>query len=177
MKQAITLNNCTEIGYLKKTHGIGGELLIFFNEGFENIFEEPCFFFLEIDGLPVPFFAEEIELRDETTAVAKFKFVNSKEVAQQYVGAKVYVETENLPTTGDTFHYSQLKGFMLSDATQGQIGPIEEIDDYNGNFVMTVKKGKTELLFPLNEDLITAFDATNRTIELDFAQGLFNLQE
>jgi len=177
MRNPINKNNCTEIGYVKKTHGISGDLLINFEEGFETIFDDAEFLFFEIDGLPVPFFMEEIELRDNNAAAVKFSFIETKEKAQYYVGSKVLVDNILVLPDENTFHFMMLKGFTLFDSTRGKLGSIREIDDYSGNIVLTVDYQKEEILLPLNEDLIMAFDQKKRTIEMDFPQGLFDLSE
>jgi 16S rRNA processing protein RimM len=177
MRKPIDKSQCAEIGYIKKTHCINGELLINFEEGFEPIFDEAEFLFFEIDGLPVPFFLEELEQRSNNSIVVKFKFIDSKEEAQRFVGAKILVDEEMLPFDEESFHYMHLKGFQLSDSTRGEIGKIIAIDDYSGNFVLTVEFGKSEILLPLNEELIVAFDRENRTIKMDYPQGLFELGE
>ena len=52
--ETIPKSECEKIGYLKKTHGVRGELVLEFEPQFEVSIENANRFFVEIDGLLVP---------------------------------------------------------------------------------------------------------------------------
>ena len=55
----INKNDCVEVGYIQKPHGLKGEVILVFDKEFEETFEELEFLFIEVDGGLVPFFIED----------------------------------------------------------------------------------------------------------------------
>ena len=70
-----------------------------------------------------------------------------------------------------------LVGFQLYGEDQGLIGTIKEVHDYAGNLLISVDYQGKEVLIPLNEELIIRIDEDHHEIELDIADGLFDLDE
>jgi len=83
MRKPININNCTEIGYVKKTHGVKGELQVFYQEGFEELLDELEFIFVKYEGLLVPFFIESVFSSGSSSAIVQFETLTSKEMANQ----------------------------------------------------------------------------------------------
>ncbi len=177
MNKTIDRNKCTEVGYIKKTHGVKGELLISFEEGLDDIIESLEYIFFEVEGLLVPFFIEEIAVRDNLSAAVLFDTLNNKEKAGQYVGCKLFVESNLLSGNIDNLNPVLIKGFSVYDSTLGLLGEIEEINDYGGNFVLSVTKGKKEILIPFNDDFLVSFNESERKIILHCPEGLIDLND
>ncbi len=75
----------------------------------------------------------------------------------------------------DDFHYNDLKGFIVSDETHGELGEILEVNEYPQQFVATVSYKGKEILFPLNDDMIIEIDEDARTLLVDLPDGLLDL--
>jgi 16S rRNA processing protein RimM len=176
-RKPVDRKHCTQAGFVKKTHGVKGDMLIIFDKSTMLNTEEPEFIFIETQGLLVPFMVEETEWRNDDELVVKLKFIDNKELAGQYIGCNVFANNELIIKPDETFNPHMLKGFMLSDTTLGEIGPIDEVNDYNGNLVLSVPYNGNEILIPYNDELLVAFDADNRTIELNCPEGLFDMDE
>lgn len=172
--ETIPKSECEKIGYFKKTHGVRGELVLEFEPQFEFSIENANRFFVEIDGLLVPFFLVEDGFRYKTddTAILTFNGVETEKYAKRLVGCSVFLFTDEIQPEPDAEADDRFQGFTLWDATLGEIGKIEHIDDYSGNIVFTVNYGGTELLVPFNEDFLVETDAQRKIIKLRLPEGL-----
>ena len=177
MRKPIDKKNCIEAGYIKKPHGVKGDTLMVLEQGFELDIEELGFVFFEIEGLLVPFQVEQYEWRGDSSINFKFRLIENKEQAQQFVGCKVFIDREHIELEGVEMNQQMLKGYTLTDKNLGFIGAIEEVNDYGGNLVLTVSYQGQEALIPYNDDLLVSIDTHELTIELDCPEGLFDMEE
>ncbi len=177
MRKKIDINNCTEIGYVKKTHGVRGELLLNFLEGFDETVEDAEYLFLEVEGLLVPFFVEEASIHNSISGAVLFDTLDSKEKANRFVGSKVFIDNDEVVHDSEFFNIQLIKGFTLSHAEKGIVGEVIAIDDFGGNFVLTVDYNGKEVLLPFNEELICEFDENKKSIVMFFPEELLSINE
>lgn len=171
--ETIPKADCEKVGFFKKTHGVYGELVLEFEPQFEISVENADRFFVELDGLLVPFFVLEDGFRFKTdnTAILSFEGVESEKYAKRMVGSSVYLFKEEIIVT-DEFFDSELVNFLLVDEVIGEIGNIEQVDNYSGNIVLTVNFKGRELLVPFNEDFLIEIDKKQKQIKLALPEGL-----
>ncbi len=172
--ETIPKSECEKIGYFKKTHGVRGELVLEFEPQYELSIENTDRYFVEIDGLLVPFFLVEEGFRYKTddTAILTFDGVETEKYAKRLVGCSVYLFSDEIQLEPDAESDNRFEGFTLWDTTLGKIGKIEHIDDYSGNIVFTVNYNGNELLVPFNEDFLIEIDTNKKTIQLELPEGL-----
>ena len=171
--ETIPKTNCEKIGFIRKTHGIHGEVVLEFEEQYEYSVEDAKRFFVELDGLLVPFFISEegLRFRSGKSAIVKFDWVDSESYAKRLVGNGVYLyqnEVEEMHEHRTSF----LQGFTLFDEKIGEVGIIDEMDDYAGNIVLTVNFKGNELLVPYNDDILIDLNEEKKTITLQLPDGL-----
>jgi len=172
MRKAIDKANCTEIGYVKKTHGVKGEVQIVFQEGLDELIEGLDYLFFDVEGLLVPFFIDSIFSIGPNSAILQFETLRSKEKAAAFAGCKLFIETEAFDDSDVEFSPQLLKGFVLIDQHRKERGTITAVDDYGGNMVFTVGKGRNELLVPFHDDLLLEFDPRKKKIVMQCPEGL-----
>ena len=171
--ETIPKTDCEKIGFIRKTHGIHGEVVLEFEEQYEFSVENAERFFVELEGLLVPFFIsdEGLRFRSGKSAIVKFDWVDSESYAKRLVGNGVYLyqnEVEEMHEHRTSF----LQGFTLFDEKIGEVGIIDEMDDYAGNIVLTVNFKGNELLVPYNEDILIDLNEEKKTITLQLPDGL-----
>ncbi len=171
--ETIPKAECEKIGFLRKTHGVHGEMVLEFEECFEFSVEEAERFFVELEGLLVPFFIEEegLRFRSAKSANVKFDGVKTEQYAKRLIGKDVYLyksEIVDTPVEED----ASLTGFSLYDRQLGEIGTIEEVNDYSGNLVLSVSYKDKELLIPYNEEFVVDFDEIQKKVTLAIPDGL-----
>lgn len=171
--ETIPKADCEKIGFFRKTHGVHGAVVLEFEEHFEYSVEEADRFFVELEGLLVPFFIEEEGLRFKSSksAIVEFDWVNSEKYAKRLVGCSAYLyksEIVDVPAENEEL----LKGFLLIDEKLGEIGIVEQVDDYSGNIVLTVSYEGEEILIPFNNEILIALDEDSKALTLKLPEGL-----
>ena len=93
------------IAQVLKSYGTQGELLISFLAAMPDDIDlnEPVFLIPE--GLPVPFFIEEIQFRGTSKALVRFQDIDSMKEAEQIVGQKLYLPAETATATSPTLSW------------------------------------------------------------------------
>jgi 16S rRNA processing protein RimM len=172
--ETIPKTDCDKVGFFKKTHGVYGELVLEFESQFEYSIENANRFFVELEGLLVPFFVleEGFRFKTDNSAIITFDGVESEKYAKRMVGSSVYLFKDEIIAMPDEQFESQFKNYLLVDEKLGEIGLIEQIDNYSGNVVITVNYHGKELLVPFNEDFIIAIDEQNKVLKLRLPEGL-----
>lgn len=173
--ETIPKSDCEKIGFIRKTHGIHGEIMLEFEEQFEYSVEDTERFFIELEGLLVPFFITEegLRFRSGKSAIVKLDWVDTETYAKRLVGKEVYLYKDEIVDMPEE-HESVLMGFRLFDKETGEIGIIEEVDDYSGNIVLTVNFQGNELLIPYNDEILIDLNEEQKTITLQLPEGLID---
>ncbi len=174
--ETIPKSDCEKIGFFRKTHGVHGEVVLEFEEHFEYSVEDAERFFVELEGLLVPFFIadEGFRYKSSKSAIIKFDWVDSEKYAKRLIGCPVFLYKEEIvDASSDNTNF--LVGFVLSDSKIGEIGSIEQVDDYAGNIVLTVNSNGKELLIPFNEDFLISINEDEKILQLNLPDGIINL--
>lgn len=163
------------IGYITKTKGLKGEVQLYFEYDEPELLDLDVVF-AEISGKLVPYFVSSYKLQPNNTGNFYFDDVDHIDKAQPLLKKKIYLALDKMPDRSeDEFHYNDLKGFIVSDETQGELGEIIEINEYPQQFVATVLYKNKEVMFPLNDDMIIEIDEEEETILVDLPEGLLDL--
>ena len=151
-----------QIAKILKSNGTDGGLLI----GVRDIevgqidLQEPVF--IEFDGLPVPFFIQDLQQRGNSKAIIHLNDITSLADAEEVVGRGLFVEgeweeEEEMDFTGWT---------LLNRGVE--VGTVTGMEPIPGNLCLYVG----DALVPLHEDLIISADPAARTLNLDLPEGL-----
>lgn len=127
--------------------------------------KEPVFFYFE--GLPVPFFIENLEKKGSNKAIIKFEGINTLDQAEELVGIKAFYPESLLKDDSQDDNLS-LIGFTLLNQDSIELGIITEINDFSGNLCIEVGDN----LYPLHEELIIALDEKAKTLQIEVPEGL-----
>jgi len=172
--ETIPKSECQKIGFIRKTHGVHGELVLEYEPEFEESVAETSRFFLEIDGLLVPFFAAEngLRFRSAKTAMVTFDWVDTERYARRLVGSPVYLFNYEIVDEPEETTTSRFLHFSLLNENGEKVGKISAINDYSGNIVFTVDTENGEMLVPFNEDFLLNLNEEQKTIQLQIPEGL-----
>jgi 16S rRNA processing protein RimM len=163
------------IGYITKTKGLKGEVQLYFE------YDEPGLLdldvvFADISGKMVPFFVSVYKMQPNNTCNIYFDDIDHIDKAQPLLRKKIYLPLSKMPDrSDDDFHYNDLKGFIVTDETIGELGEIIEINEYPQQFVATVTYQNKEIMFPLNDDMIVEIDEDEGTLLVDLPDGLLDI--
>lgn len=171
----MTLEEAFYIGYITKTKGLKGEVQLYFEYDEPELLELDVVF-ADMNGKMVPFFVSSYKLQPNSTCNIYFDDIDHIDKAQPLLKKKIYLPLTKMPDrSDDDFHYNDLKGFIVTDETKGELGEIIEINEYPQQFVATVSYQNKEIMFPLNEDMIIEIDEDEGTLLVDLPDGLLDL--
>jgi 16S rRNA processing protein RimM len=168
-------DECFNLGYISKTVGNKGELLLILDVDDVSRYRKLESIFVEINKELVPFFITHIELRGNGAKVS-FDGVNTTERAEQITRNSLYLPLSFLPPLkGKKFYYHEVLGFAAKDKVHGDIGVIMNVLDYPTQALFQIKKGETEILVPVKDDFIVSIDRTAKIVELNAPEGLIDI--
>lgn len=172
--ETIPKDECQKVGFIRKTHGIHGEMILEFEQEYEYSIEEANRFFVEMEGLLVPFFLKEEGLRFKSvnSAIIGLKWVDTEQKAKRMGGKSVWLFRDEITYDESEGNDNTLENYLLLDEKKGEIGPITRVDDYSGNIVLTVNFRGEEILVPYSEELVVEMDEKLKMIKLNLPEGL-----
>ncbi len=175
--ETIPKTDCENIGFFRKMHGIKGDLVLEFEPHFEFSVEKADHFFVELEGLLVPFFVKNggLRFRSANSAIVSLDWVDTEKYARRLIGNSVYLYQSEIVDEPEESLESQFENYLLIDKTIGKIGMINRVDDYAGNIVITVNYKGEEILIPYNDNLLVEVNESQKTIKLDLPEGLIEV--
>jgi 16S rRNA processing protein RimM len=169
--------NLKMLGVFLKTHGVDGQLVLkldYFTED-ELAKGEPVF--VEIDGIPVPFFTSNFRYISDDTALISLDEINTSTKASGFVNFRVYTEKHRMVEHREepSVRSDELTGFRVIDKVHGNSGILQEIIEYPDNPVMRLDLDGREILVPFHESIVRNINYDARVIEISAPDGLFDL--
>ena len=165
--------NTEEIGYISKTHGLKGHVILRLNE-LVNIDEENIkSIFLELSGSQVPYFVEECR-PNNTGYILKLETINHVDTSKKLIGKKAFALTDFILQADDSV--TEFIGYTIIDSRLGNIGIISDIDEKTDNVIIkVVHPTGAEIILPFNDDFIIEIDDDLKTIEFNAPEGLVEM--
>lgn len=169
------LNECFELGYVLKTHGLKGEVLIVLDVDNPEEYEDMDSFFVLARGQLIPYFFESYKLHGNR-AIVKLEDVNSIDTAKTLIGSKLFLPLDNLPELEeDQFYYHQVIGYQVMDATKGELGTVSSIYDMPGNDLLAMRYQGKEILVPITDEIVKSADHENKVVHVSLPEGLLEV--
>lgn len=170
--------NYIQIGFTKKTHGIGGELKVIVEEPYEDLFLDADRVFLEIKGVKQPFFIKSI--RGGGDLIVLFEDVANREDALALQSRGVFLPEAEIPQElqdmpDDELEHGRIVGYLLQDQVLGDIGPIQEVIAMPQQEMAVVVWNGREVLVPLNEKFVVSVDDRMQRVVVNLPEGLLSL--
>ena len=164
-----------EVGYIQRTHGIKGELQASWDDSlnvdpqnFESVF-------VEIDGIPIPFFISIIKHRSLEKIIFKLDGVDDLPSAEELVGHKILLLSEQVPED-DEIELKDLVGFTIVSKDNKIVGVIENYEEFNLNSIYYVKTpSNAQIIVPAVEDLVIEVDVDAKIVTMEIPEGLVDL--
>ena len=175
--ETIPKSDCEKIGFFRKTHGVHGDVILEFESQYDYSVEEANRFFVELEGLLVPFFIREdgFRFKNSTSAIVSFDDVETEKYAKRLIGCSVYLFKTEIIDDHESESLNELINYLIFDQDSIEIGKIIQVDDYAGNIVFTVEYKNDELLIPFNNDLLIEINDNLKTIQIQIREGLIDL--
>ncbi len=162
------------IGYISKTRGLKGELQLYLEVENPQDYKNMESLFLEINQKPVPFFVEKL-LINKNIVYIYVEDIDHIDKAKSLVGKAAYVHKKNKPKNTNEDSHKALIGFTVIDEQLGELGVINAIQELPSQLIANMMYQNKEVLFPLNEQFVTAIDKKSKKIHVDLPEGLLDI--
>jgi 16S rRNA processing protein RimM len=151
--------NTQEIGYISKTHGLKGHVILRTNDGLDIDAEIIKSVFLELNGSQVPYFIEECR-PNNTGYILKLETIDTIDTSKKLIGKKAFSLPDFVVEDEDSL--SEFIGYQIIDHKLGNIGSI-------------IHPSGKEIILPFNDDLIDEIDDDAKTISFSAPEGLIEM--
>ncbi|MCW3461841.1 ribosome maturation factor RimM [Chitinophaga nivalis] len=170
------MSNYFSIGKLASAHGLQGDLLLRHSLGKRSALKGVTVIFLEErKNSFIPYFVENVTVKDSEHVYIKLEGVDSKEAAHKLMPGQVYLQEEDFKQQTASSAPLAMLGFAVEDKQHGLLGNIEEVIEMPMQVLIKVFiKGK-EALLPVNEQSLIKVDKKNQVVYLDLPDGLIEL--
>ncbi len=166
----------TRIGVLHKPWGNKGELIADLSVYTLEDFDPEGWFFVDVNKQLVPFRYESLRETNKQGLLIKFADYGSPEEATFLSGRNLYVTNQNLLTEKKSaIPEEELLGVVVIDTTHGNLGSVIRTEGSRSQTVLVILKGTKEVLIPLAEDLVDAYDPENRVLTVSTPPGLVDM--
>ena len=166
----ITANDLFAAGKILKTHGVKGELLCSYQSG---AFERCESFFVEIDGLFIPFFIQSRRPKSEQSVLLLLDGVETEAEALEFCGRTVYLPTAMREQQSD-YTYDYFIGFSVFIGGR-QFGVVADVDDQTANVLFVLDTPRGQVLVPAVGDYVESIDHESRRLDMSIPDGLLDL--
>jgi 16S rRNA processing protein RimM len=165
--------NTEEIGYISKTHGLKGHVILRLNELVRIDEEAIKSVFLELNGSQVPYFIEECR-PNNTGYILKLETIDMVDTSKKLIGKKAYALTDFILEEEESLN--EFIGYSIIDSKLGNIGVISDVDEKTDNVIVKVIHATgVEIILPFNDDFIIEIDDDLKTIEFNAPEGLIEM--
>ncbi|MES2132710.1 MAG: hypothetical protein V4506_10185 [Bacteroidota bacterium] len=165
--------NTEEIGYISKTHGLKGHVILRVNDHVNIDEENIASVFLELNGSQVPYFIQECR-PNNTGYILKLETIDTIDTSKKLIGKKAFTLPDFILEEDESL--SEFIGYAILDTKLGNIGNISEVDEKTDNVIIKViHPTGVEIILPFNDDFIVEIDDDLKTIEFNAPEGLIEM--
>lgn len=158
----------TEIGYISKTKGIKGELVLKTEQLFE--LEDLKVIFIDEQGNKAPHFIEEIRVINSGIQF-KLENIGSVELARRLVGKKVFVEENIIEIQEEDW----LLDYEVIDHRFGSLGKVLETEDNGAQMLLHLNYKDKQIILPYVEEFIMEVNEETKKIMYNAPEGLIDI--
>jgi len=166
----------THIGFTGKAHGLEGRLKLVSEKAYLEDFAYLEVIFVEDKGGLVPYFIEDINFKGVPPLI-KFEDIKTREQAAKLANKKIYARNSDLQEreAKNPLQYGAYIGYTLHDEQVGELGKIEDIQEFPQQEIAFFQYNKEEKLVPLNDSLIISVDEEQQLIIVNLPEGLLDI--
>lgn len=169
------LDDCYQLGYIVKKHGLKGELNIFLDVDAPDDYKDLESVFVEINTNLVPFFIEHIQIKQQK-AIVRFEDVDTIERAEELIGCGLYLPLTTLPQLdGNDFYFHEIIGFTLEDRQSGKSGVVTGVNSSSHQDLLVTEFEGKEVLIPIQDELIESLDREKKLLTMTLPNGLLDI--
>lgn len=169
----MTIDDCYQLGYIIKPHGLKGELQILLDVDAPNEYQNLESVFVLQGQQLVPFFIESINVRSDR-AILAFDEITTIEQAEQLRGQELYLPITALPKPkSNEFFIHEIVDFKVINQAGEIIGQIHNAVESGPQLILVLENNDgVEILLPYIKQLLIKIDRANKELHLQIPEGL-----
>ncbi len=173
------VEDCYKLGYIHKAYGIKGELIVRTELRLsENIIKKWESIFIEINGILVPFFIEQINKKLDVELLIKLEDIKDEIQVKVHVGRNIFIDKEVYQEEENNNVSFEWIGYNLVDKGNLYIGNVIALIKYPGQDMLEINtKQFDKIMIPAIEDWVISIDTEAKEIVIDLPNGLINLNQ
>lgn len=172
----MTIDDCFQLGYIVKAHGLNGEVQTFIDADNPRVYNELESVFVKQGQGLVPFFIEYIKVSGSKALIA-FEEIEDIDSAKALKGTELYLPLDFLPPLDEqSFYMHEIVGFSLVDqADLAKVGVITSLLEAGPQVILQVDREGKEILIPYQKELLVKVDREVKVLELKIPEGLLDV--
>ncbi|MDD2634461.1 MAG: ribosome maturation factor RimM [Bacteroidales bacterium] len=165
-----------EVASVIKPHGLNGYISIKTFENYSNkIYNIGMPVFLKIEGIPVPFFIEDVKTSGRNVLLKLKNICNSEQVDRFRSASLMITEKDIIENKSEELSKSELIGYAVYDVKFGFIGNISLFNDIPGNPVFETTFDNKTIIIPFADDIIVEINSNTKTVKIIAPEGLIDI--
>ena len=169
-------DNCFQLGYIAKVHGLHGELVLVLDVDFPEDYEDVKHLFVEKNNRLIPHFLEHLVPQPNNRFLAKFEEFDHVDQVKALVGTALYLPLNELPELSeDQYYFHELVGCQVIDEELGALGEVAVIYDLETQDLIGMNYQEKEVLIPIQEGIIQKVDKTAKKVFCRLPEGLLDI--
>ncbi len=166
--------DCFELGYITKLHGLNGSVSAFLDVDVPQTYIELESVLLDVKGSLVPFFINSVHIKGNKATLG-FEDMSTLEEAQEIIGLTMFLPLTALPKLGNgQFYYHEVIGYSVIN-NGSSIGEIENFNTGSAQTIIIVKQDSKEILIPMVDDFMGPIDHERKAFNVTLPEGLIEL--
>jgi 16S rRNA processing protein RimM len=172
----MTKDDCFYFGYIVKPIGYEGFFAVKAETDNIQNYSNLASIFIDLNGTLTPFFIASTQVKDKEIIWLKAEGFNTTDDIQNLIRKEIYLPLNLLPKlSGNKFYYHEIVGFKVIDEVHGEIGTIKDVIELPHQTILQIMKDYTEILVPLNNDILKLVDRENKSLKILAPEGLIEI--
>ena len=175
----MTLDECFELGFLVKPHGLKGQLVAELDVDDAAAYDDLKTVYLALPTAPerlAAYGVERLSPQGGLRVLLKLRGINRIEEAEPLRNAKLWLPLSELPELDDRqFYFHEVIGFQVIDAAEGPLGVVENFYELPQQDVLAMRHQGQEVLIPVVDELVTHADMEARQLFVNLHEGLLDI--
>jgi 16S rRNA processing protein RimM len=164
------------LGKFAKLHGYKGEVSLFLDVTNPSDYNQLERIFVDVDGVLVPFFIDQLKLKNKGFVAVKFQGINDEDAAKKLLKKSIFLPENELSELNETSFYDhEIAEYRVFDQIKGFIGIVDTVVDLVSNPLLRIELDGKEILVPIFDGLINKVDRKKRELHIHAPDGLIDL--
>ncbi len=169
------LDDCFEIGYILKPHGLKGAVSIHLDADDPSKYHQMESVIVKIGDNLIPFFISDIHING-SKGVLHFEDVRTVEDAEGLRSCPLLLPLELLPKLAENqFYYHEVIGYTVVDRERGPLGLIDTIFSSGRQDLISMNYSGKEVLIPIVPEVVIRANHPKREVEVILPEGLLEI--